>query len=62
VKPYIHEQGHLVVPSDSPRKYKWWLKGTMSLEDILRELKVNEETWKRYTDEEYETKENSRQG
>lgn len=49
-KPYLNEQGDLVIPfACSEHEYKYWKKEGHSLADILRELDAPEEVWKRYT-------------
>ena len=45
--PHIDHSGTLIIPSDSPQKYRWWQKG-QSIKDTLRELEASDEILKRY--------------
>lgn len=36
-KPYINQHGHLVIPHDGPRRYRWW-QGGQPPSETLREL------------------------
>ena len=47
VKPYLKDGNQLIIPQNSPQKYRWW-QGGQSIEATLRELEVSEETIKRY--------------
>lgn len=50
-KPYITEEGELVIPFDSDPKYQYWKPCGQSLFETLRELKVSEEIWNKYVQE-----------
>lgn len=39
-RPYINASGDLVIPSNSPGRYHWWVGG-QSVKDTLRELSRN---------------------
>lgn len=51
-RPYLDENGDLVVPSDCPPEYRWWAGGR-SMGEILVELGVTRTVWERYSAEEY---------
>lgn len=50
-KPYITDDGELVVPFDADPKYQYWKPCGQSLFETLRELKVSEEIWNKYVQE-----------
>ncbi len=47
-KPYITEEGDLVIPEDADPRYYYWASCGQSLYQTLRELNVSEEIWNRY--------------
>lgn len=51
-KPFIAEDGNLVVPAGCAEEYRWW-DGGMKLTAILVGLKVSKSVWQRYTSEPY---------
>lgn len=53
VRPYIDDDGRLVVPAACAEEYRWWAKGGRSIGDILTELKVSRTVWERYSPESY---------
>lgn len=53
-KPYMLEDGTLVVPFACPdHSYKYWKKEGRKLSEILSELEVDEELWKNFTTDPY---------
>jgi hypothetical protein len=50
--PRINDSGELVVPVDTPPRYRWW-QGGQSVVDTLTELRASPDVWKRYTDRPY---------
>ena len=48
-KPYLTETGELIIPSDAPVEYKWWVGG-QSVKETLEELNAPEEVVRRYVD------------
>ncbi len=49
-KPYLTETGELIIPSDTPVEYKWWVGG-QSVKETLEELNAPEEVVHRYIDQ-----------
>jgi len=49
-KPYITENGELIISSDVDAKYNWWAGG-QSIKKTLEELEAPEEVMKRYIDQ-----------
>lgn len=47
-KPYITDDGELIVPYDSDPKYHYWKPCGQTPAETLRELNASEEVWKRY--------------
>jgi hypothetical protein len=47
-KPYITDDGDLIVPHDSDPKYHFWHPCGQSIFHTLRELGANEEVWRKY--------------
>ncbi|MBU1001699.1 MAG: hypothetical protein KKE73_04175 [Proteobacteria bacterium] len=47
-KPYVAEDGNLVIPKQCADEYRWW-DGGKKLTQILVELKVSKSVWQRYT-------------
>ncbi|MBI9080814.1 MAG: hypothetical protein JEY79_13880 [Pseudodesulfovibrio sp.] len=62
-KPYINEQGDLIIPLNLPEQYKWWKHSEfknrnkknpyLKIDEILEELKAPYDVWVRYTHEKY---------
>ncbi len=52
-RPYLSEDGELVVPADCAEEYRWWTKDGRKLTEILTELKVSKTVWQRYTPKPY---------
>lgn len=52
-RPYLTEDGALVVPADCDAQYRWWAKGGLKLADILIELKASKTVWRNYLPDEY---------
>ena len=50
VPPYINENQELIIPFNTPGKYRWW-KGGQSIKETLEELGATEEIMKRYLDQ-----------
>lgn len=48
VLPYIDVKGSLIIPLDTPPKYRWWQNG-QSIEETLKELGASEETIQRWS-------------
>jgi hypothetical protein len=51
-RPYVTEDGRLIVPAGCPDEYRWW-GGGKKLAEILVELKVSRTVWERYSPEPY---------
>ena len=51
-RPYIAEDGRLVVPAGCAEEYRWW-GGGKKISEILVELKVSRTVWERYSPEPY---------
>ena len=51
-RPYVTEDGRLVVPAGCADEYRWW-GGGKKLGEILVELKVSRTVWERYSPEPY---------
>lgn len=49
-KPYLTENGALIISSDVDPKYKWWAGG-QSIKQTLEELEAPQEVIKRYIDQ-----------
>ncbi len=49
-KPYLTETGELIISSDTPAEYKWWVGG-QSVKETLEELNASEEVVRRYVDQ-----------
>jgi hypothetical protein len=49
-KPHIDGSGNLVIPALGPEKYHWW-SGGQTIEQTLIELNANEETLKKYVNQ-----------
>lgn len=52
-RPYVNEDGVLVVPEGCDSKYHWWTKGGQSVMETLKELKVSKTVWAKYSEEPY---------
>lgn len=52
-KPFVTDEGVLVIPEDCEDKYKWWAEGGQGLAETLKELKVSKSVWMRYVDDPY---------
>lgn len=53
-EPYFDDDGTLVIPFEcSDHGYKYWKQEGKSMAEILTEMGVDEETWNKYTHEEY---------
>jgi hypothetical protein len=52
-KPYVSENGVLVMPEDCDPKYRWWTKDGQSVMETMKELKVSKTVWARYTEDPY---------
>jgi hypothetical protein len=50
-KPYLNDQGELIIPLTVDPKYRWW-SGGQSLYDTLRELGASPEMLARYVEPE----------
>ncbi|SDL39028.1 hypothetical protein SAMN05660337_2878 [Maridesulfovibrio ferrireducens] len=49
-EPYFMEDGTLVIPFSCPdHSYKYWKKEGKQLSEILAEMNVDKETWKKFT-------------
>jgi hypothetical protein len=46
-RPYINEQGELVIPFTADPKYHWWAGG-QSIALTLQELNAPPDVWRRY--------------
>lgn len=53
--PYIDGSGNVVIPFNSDPQYHFW-KGGKTLLDILKEMKITEEVWKKHTEKPYPEK------
>ncbi|WP_027180061.1 hypothetical protein [Maridesulfovibrio bastinii] len=53
-KPYMMEDGTLVIPFACPdHSYKYWKKEGRKISEILTELNVDKDLWKKYTTDHY---------
>jgi hypothetical protein len=52
-KPYVNEDGVLIVPEGCDPKYHWWAKGGQSVMETMKELKVSKTVWSKYSEEPY---------
>jgi hypothetical protein len=50
-KPYITDDGELIIPFDSDPKYHFWKPCGQSVAETLRELNAPDWVWKKYTDD-----------
>ncbi|MBI9112487.1 hypothetical protein [Maridesulfovibrio ferrireducens] len=49
-EPYFMKDGTLVIPFSCPdHSYKYWKKEGKQLSEILAEMNVDKETWKKFT-------------
>ena len=48
-RPYLTASGELRVPLGCPERYRYWIKGNLSLKDILAELEAPEDVARPYT-------------
>lgn len=54
-KPYLNENGDLIIPFEcADHAYKYWKKEGRSLAETLKELGAPEDVWNRYTFDAYE--------
>lgn len=51
-KPYITDEGVLVIEKDCDPAYHWWAGGK-TIAQTLIELRASEDVWKLYSHEEY---------
>lgn len=50
IKPYIDEDGTLVIPFEcADHRYKYWKEEGAPLDELLEELDVSDEVWKKYS-------------
>jgi hypothetical protein len=61
-KPYMMEDGTLVIPFTCPdHSYKYWKKEGRKLSEILTELNVDQDLWKKYTTDHYPEEEEKKE-
>jgi len=48
-RPWVDEQGVLIVPVSCEPQWRWWTPGGMSLDEILTALEVTRTVWERYS-------------
>ena len=49
-RPYLDDNGGLIIPLDAHTKYRWWAEG-QSVRDTLRELNAPPDVMARYVEE-----------
>ena len=52
-RPFINEEGVLVVPGECDAKWRWWTPEGMSLDEILVALEATRTVWDRYSTSDY---------
>ena len=50
LRPYLTDNGELIIPTDVPEKYKWWTGGQTAAK-TLEELEAPKEIVDRYIDQ-----------
>ena len=52
-RPFLTEDGVLIIPADCADEYRWWVEGGRSVAEILKELNACRSVWSRYSSDPY---------
>ncbi len=52
-RPWVDDQGVLIVPTGCDPQWRWWTPEGMSMDKLLTALEVTRTVWERYSTSEY---------